>query len=406
MTTTGTTPVTTAVAIPPASGAAQATDYGFDAAGDQTTVTDEATASGTPQTWTSAYNLLGQVTSRQDPDTGLTSGMQYDFNGNLLQSTDSLGKTISAAYDALNRKTAEYDAATPAQAGGNELASWAYDNSNDAVPGMTDPAGQLTTSTSYAGRRQRLHPAGRRVHRPRRAHRRDRHHPARPRARSPGSYQFTHTYTAISGGPRTPTPTPRPGTLPAETVTHAYGYANGLNLPTGLAGHRRLHRATSPGTSVEPARHPGESATPPPAPTSPAPTTPTPAPLTDARLQNTAAGSPVLDDTSYTYDPAGNPASQTETRNGAHVRDPVLRLRHPGPPQAGMDRDRRLRRRPVGGLRRHRRRRDPGGRLLDELDLHPPRPAPDRDRPRPRAAPPAPPPPTPTTATAATSPTP
>ena len=382
VTTTGTTPVTTAVAIPPASGTAQATDYGFDAAGDQTTVTDEATASGTPQTWTSGYNLLGQVTSREDPDTGLTSGMQYDFNGNLLQSTDSLGKTISVTYDALNRKTAEYDAATPAQAGGNELASWAYDNSNGAVPGMTDPAGQLTTSTSYAGRRrrQRLHPAGRRVHRPRRAHRRDRHHPAgRGRARG-----LLPVHAHLLRHQRRPGHRHLPrGRDAARRDRHPRLRLRERPAPAHRPGrHRRLHRQHHL-DPVEPARHPGnrrhhrqrqhhQRLR-------PAHRRPDRRQAPEHRRRVARPGRHVLH-----LRPRREPRQPDRDPQRRHVRDPVLRLRHPGPAQAGMDRDRRLRRRPVGGLRRHRRRRDPRRRLLDELDLHPPRPAPDRDRPRPQ----------------------
>ena len=41
--------------------------------------------------------------------------MTYDANGNLLQTTDARGNTISYTYDALSRKTGEYDGASAAE---------------------------------------------------------------------------------------------------------------------------------------------------------------------------------------------------------------------------------------------------------------------------------------------------
>ncbi|HUZ55112.1 MAG TPA: tyrosine-type recombinase/integrase, partial [Streptosporangiaceae bacterium] len=37
------------------------------------------------------------------------------------------------------------------QSASNQLAAWVYDNSNNAVSGMTDAIGQLTTQTAYSG---------------------------------------------------------------------------------------------------------------------------------------------------------------------------------------------------------------------------------------------------------------
>ncbi len=58
--------------------------------------------------------------------------MSYDNNGNLTSTTDADGHTISYTYDALNRKTGEYDGPSTSSP---PIASWAYDNSNDASPG-------------------------------------------------------------------------------------------------------------------------------------------------------------------------------------------------------------------------------------------------------------------------------
>ncbi|MFK3979015.1 polymorphic toxin-type HINT domain-containing protein [Micromonospora sp. NPDC050397] len=124
-------------------GTAVDTSYGYDARGNQTTVTDTAS-----NTWTSTYNLLGQVVAKSDPDAG-TSSMRYDDNGNLIQSTDGRNKTLSYTYDPLNRKTGSYAATVEAQSTANRVASWVYDNSDNAVPTMKYPIGHLTTSTSY-----------------------------------------------------------------------------------------------------------------------------------------------------------------------------------------------------------------------------------------------------------------
>jgi len=85
--------------------------------------------------------------SKSDPDAG-TSTLKYDGNGNTLETTDSRG-TLSFSYDASNRKTGEYAAPVTGQSAANQIASWVYDNANNAVAGMPRPIGQLTTSISY-----------------------------------------------------------------------------------------------------------------------------------------------------------------------------------------------------------------------------------------------------------------
>ncbi len=69
-------------------GTTDTTTYAYDGHGNQSGIT----AAG--QTWTSTYNLLGQVTTSVDPDAGTTS-TSYDADGNLIQTTDSRGKTVS-----------------------------------------------------------------------------------------------------------------------------------------------------------------------------------------------------------------------------------------------------------------------------------------------------------------------
>ncbi|GAA4617171.1 RHS repeat-associated core domain-containing protein [Actinoallomurus liliacearum] len=309
----GTAPITTVTitggSTTASSGNPQATQYIFNSVGRQTDVKNLATGDD----WHTDYNLLGQAITKQDPDAG-TSTIAYDVAGNITQTTDARGKTISFTYDPLGRKTGEYAAALPDQASSNQLASWVYDNSDNKISGMANPIGHLTTSTSYiggsgsSGHAYTEQASGFNVW-----------------GESTGetikipdnetglnnSYTFTHTYTSGIGLPWRDI-YPATGTLPSETVTH--GYSTALDVPSGLVGLSSYEvdttwdaygRATQNkiGSTKTNAYifntydlHTGA--------------------LTDTKLANTAASSTPIDETSYTYDPAGNPLTQTETRQG------------------------------------------------------------------------------------------
>ncbi|MEV8094372.1 polymorphic toxin-type HINT domain-containing protein [Kitasatospora sp. NPDC085879] len=206
-------------------GQSQAVTYGYDGHGKQNTVT----ANGS--TWTTTYNLLGQATAKNDPDAGIST-MQYDAAGNLSQSTDSRGKSVSYTYDALNRKTGSYAATALTQSGSNQLASWAWDNDNNGVVGMTNPKGHITTSTSYVGGRTTGaayttqsagfnkfgSSLGDTITIPATAEGAELGKP----------YVFKHTYISPTGLPDSDI-YPATATLPAETILH--GYATALDLP-------------------------------------------------------------------------------------------------------------------------------------------------------------------------------
>lgn len=110
----------------------QATTYGYDGAGNLTSMTDPA---GNDWGWT--YDLRGFRTSTSDPDAG-TSTATYDNVGNMLTTTDARGQTVASTFDELNRRTASYSGTTS----GAMLASWTYD---------TVKKGMVTTSASYVG---------------------------------------------------------------------------------------------------------------------------------------------------------------------------------------------------------------------------------------------------------------
>ncbi|MEV4611330.1 HYD1 signature containing ADP-ribosyltransferase family protein [Kitasatospora sp. NPDC049258] len=287
-------------------GTNQPITYGFDGHGKQNTVT----ANGS--TWTTGYNLLGQVTTKNDPDAG-TSTMQYDTAGNLIQSTDSRGKTVSSTYDTLNRKSATYAAPATTQNSGNQLASWVYDNDNNAVASMGYPIGHTTTTTSYNGGAAYVTQSlgfnkfgeslGDTVT-----------IPSTTEGTQLGKpYTFKHDYTTNTGLPYSDV-FPLGAGLPAETVLHSY--ATALDLPNGLAtgsygyaqgttydAYGRVNQTTlgAPGNlgyiSNTYDDHTGH--------------------LTDQLVSRATTGAPSdVDKQHYDYDKAGNTTRQTSTRLG------------------------------------------------------------------------------------------
>lgn len=290
-------------------GTSTATTYGFDGHGNQSTTTDAKS-----HTWTTTFNLLGEATSKQDPDVGTTTGMQYDGDGNLLQSTDADGNTVSYSYDALNRKTAKYDATTSAQSSSNEIASWAYDNSNNAVSGMKYAIGQLTTETSYSGGAAYTtqqsgfnvfgESLGESVTIP----------STSQDAGLSGTYQVAHTYTTGVGLPLDDK-FQAAANLPAETVDHTY-LASPLDLAAGLGGTvdgyasttnydaygNVLQETIGSGSNLAYITNTYDSHT---------------LRLTDQLVSRSTATPSDVNEEKYSYDLAGNPTSQTSERLGS-----------------------------------------------------------------------------------------
>ncbi|MFJ9809408.1 ricin-type beta-trefoil lectin domain protein [Streptomyces sp. NPDC101158] len=123
----------TAGAVPAAN---SSTTYTYTPAGQLDTVKDNA-----GNTWSYAYNLLGQKTSQSDPNVGTTTFDKYDVVGNLLQTTDARGQVMSFTYDWSNRRTGEYSGAWQAAPDPIKLqASWEYDTLAKGYP---------TSSTRY-----------------------------------------------------------------------------------------------------------------------------------------------------------------------------------------------------------------------------------------------------------------
>jgi RHS repeat-associated protein len=297
-------------------GASQATLTKYNHRGQQSDTIDHA-----GNDWGTSYNLLGQITGKQDPDAG-ASTMTYDPAGNVTSTTDANGHTISYVYDDLNRKRAEYNAPPSSQAPANELASWTYDGpassfevgrlvSATAYVGGTSGTAYTETSTGYnvfgeslgqtytipattttstdaAGQTTAVTTAG--------------------TASLAGRYTFSHQYTPTTGLPGRDS-YPAGGGLLAENVGFSYGSA--LDLPEGAGqyasstSYDAYRRVTREQINYGPNfayitnsydTHTGK--------------------LTDTAVTRTTA--PVaVDDTSYTYNPAGNITSQTDTRQAS-----------------------------------------------------------------------------------------
>jgi RHS repeat-associated protein len=296
-------------------GTDNATAYGYDGHGNQSITT----AGG--HTWTTTYNLLGQATAQATADAGTTSGMTYDGNGNLVQETSADGDTVSYVYDALNRKTAEYGAAAGSQSPSNEIASWAYDNSNGAVSGMKYAIGQLTTETSYSGgaafttQQTGFNVFGESLGET----------VTIPAVTGDtglfGTYQFDHTYSTGTGLPLTDKYYAA-ANLPPETITHTY-LGTPLDLPSGTGGtvdsyaKSTTYDAYGDVTQEEIGSAPNVAYI-----------TSTYDPHTlnlDSQLVASSVSTPAgvastpadVDEEQYTYDLDGNPTSQTSTRLGS-----------------------------------------------------------------------------------------
>jgi RHS repeat-associated protein len=131
------------------------TTYGYDAANQQTSITDPL-----GDVRTTAYDADGHVTSVTDP-LGHATSKGYDADGRLTTVTDPLGNTTTFGYDPDGRPTTLKDAnghtwKTTYDADGNRISrtdplNRTTTNSYDAadeLTGVTDPSGK-TTSYGY-----------------------------------------------------------------------------------------------------------------------------------------------------------------------------------------------------------------------------------------------------------------
>jgi RHS repeat-associated protein len=305
-------------------GTTQATKYTFNAQGRAWQTVDTA-----GDTWTTGYDYLGQPVTKTDPDAGSTptgSPTVYDAAGNTLQSTDAAGHTLSFTYDKLNRKTAQYDATVANQASGNQVASWAFDNSNNAVTGMTYPIGHLTSQTSYTpvgsftAQAKGYNIFGESL---------GETYTVPGTSALAGSYTYQHSYTSVTGLPKA-TLVPAAGGMAQEIVTTGYCTYRGLDEPCTLGGtNGYVQNIAYTGWGQVAQEVIGSAANKATVSNTYDPHT---GALTDQNTVNTAVSSTPMDDTSYAYDLSGNIKSQTDVRSGTSTEtqcytfDPLDRL--------------------------------------------------------------------------------
>lgn len=270
-----------------------ATSYTYTSGSKLATIADAA-----GNTWSYTYDLLGDLLTMTDPDSG-KSANTYDAAQRVLTVTDARGKTISYTYDADGRKTAEYDTTGGAgENGGDELASWTYD---------TVAQGQLTSSTSYSGGSQYTEeitgyaPNGK---------------PSGTETIIPGSQgalagAYTQTYTYAPDGQETSYTDSAAGGLPAETVTTGYDSAGQPNSLTGTSPYVDSLTYTNLGQPLQYTMG----------------TTTAPVYVTNSydprsgnlAQQNTQVGAAQtqVDDLNYSYNDVGYVTSEADTPSGA-----------------------------------------------------------------------------------------
>ncbi|WP_340685001.1 RHS repeat-associated core domain-containing protein [Amycolatopsis coloradensis] len=113
-------------------GGYDSTRYTYDKAGRTATMTDPSGA-----VWRFGYDFLGRQTTSEDPDSG-TITKTYDDAGQILTARDARGEVLAYSYDALGRPTAKFSGSV----GGKKLTEWTYDT-------VTKGKGKPASSTSF-----------------------------------------------------------------------------------------------------------------------------------------------------------------------------------------------------------------------------------------------------------------
>ncbi|WP_164410084.1 RHS repeat-associated core domain-containing protein [Streptomyces salinarius] len=109
------------------------TKFTYDLADRQKTITGPDGAK-----WSYGYDLFGRQTSAEDPDKGRTT-TEYNALDQAVKATDSRGKSVLSAYDELDRLTGTW---AGSKTDANQLTGYTYD---------TLLKGSLTSSTRYVG---------------------------------------------------------------------------------------------------------------------------------------------------------------------------------------------------------------------------------------------------------------
>ncbi|MCH5676425.1 RHS repeat-associated core domain-containing protein [Streptomyces gilvus] len=203
------------------SGSYTSIKYTYNPKGQLKEVVDDA-----GNTWSYSYDLMGRKITSTDPDTGTTS-TAYNELDQVASTTGAVGtsdeKTLSYSYDILGRKTDLYDGTTKDAA--HELAKWTYDSVAKGQPTSSIRYVGGSSGSAYVSQVGAYDALYR---------------PTLTRVTIPsvtGEEALAGTYTSTTGynldGTVQVTSDPAAGGLPSESLT--YGY-NDLSMPTTLNG--------------------------------------------------------------------------------------------------------------------------------------------------------------------------
>ncbi|MFF9601688.1 polymorphic toxin-type HINT domain-containing protein [Streptomyces sp. NPDC014684] len=272
-------------------GTTSATTYGYDVAGRQTRIT------GPDKTnWTFGYDLLGRKKSQTDPDAG-GSSYGYDDAGDLISTTDAKKTELDYTYDLLGRKLTGTDHARS----DFKFAEWTYDTLRIGLPTSSTRYVQGTSggyTVGVTGYTSLGKPTGTKITLP------------ASEAPLPSTYTTTFTYTTNDQLLKTQSD-PRTQGLNSETIT--YG-RDTLGNPTTTGSSINTYVGASVYSDYgEPSKLTFGATT------NPAWATYTyddqTRRLAERLVERTQAPGPVVDDTKYTYDAAGDPTSTTDQQS-------------------------------------------------------------------------------------------
>ncbi|GAA2913331.1 type IV secretion protein Rhs [Actinoplanes cyaneus] len=278
-------------------GVSQSIKYTYTAAGQQATVVGPDNA-----TWKYGYDLRGRPTSQSDPDVG-SSTTTFDDAGRITTTKDARSNELAYTYDLLGRKLTATDKASKFK-----FASWTYDtlrigkptSSTRYVPGVTGGYTVGVTGYTTLG-----NPLGTSI--------------SLPGAEDPLPLEYETKYAYTSNTEHlAQQQDPAAGGLPGETITYKYDLLGQPKRTSGID----LYVADSTYTDFgQPSRVAMGAST-------------NQAEviyaydeytlrLTGRTVSRAQAPGPVVDETAYTYDDAGNPLSVTnlQSETGNTVKD-------------------------------------------------------------------------------------
>ncbi|MFF5076327.1 polymorphic toxin-type HINT domain-containing protein [Actinoplanes sp. NPDC000266] len=278
-------------------GTANSVTYGYTDSGQQATVTGPDKS-----VWTYTYDLLGRQTRLVDPDAGINLA-GYDDAGNLTSTKDARGIELNYSYDLLGRKLNATKKST-----GFEFASWTYDtlrigkptSSSRKVPDVVGGYTVAVTGYSTLG-----NPMGQTV--------------TLPSAEGPLPVSYTTSFAYTPNTELLAQQTdPAVGGLPSETIDYSHNLLGAPTKTTGIGSYVAGTVYTDFGQPSKVTLGPSSNQ---------AEVLYSYDEFTLRRIGRQVSRvqgiGPLVDETNYSYDDAGNPLSVTnkQSENGNIVTD-------------------------------------------------------------------------------------